>query len=214
MLPPTPGLLKETHDLGVSLTTAQTEADQLRRELALVNEQLQSGKSQTDTLQTRNAELTEELKVESAKVTSTKAELTSAQHLLQEKEQQLLSVQSEGGKWQQERAQVQLRIAELSEMNEVLKAQNRESDGDVANLRSALEAARNDVQQLSAERDQWNMVMSRLEGEKEGLESKLARDTSALEGQRDDLQTRLQHAHSQCDATLGTIQYLSITHHY
>ena len=178
--------------------------DQLREELALVNQQLQSGKSQTDTLQTQNAELTEKLKVESATVTSTKAELTSAQQLLQEKEQQLLTVQSEVSKWQQEKAQLQLRIAELSEVNEVLKAQNRESDGDLASLRAAFDAARNDVQQLSAERDQWNAIMSRLESEKAGLESKLARDTSALEGQRDDLQTRLQHTHSQCDATLGT----------
>ena len=199
-----PGLLKETHDLGVTLATVQAEADQLRGELAVANEQLQSGRTQTDTLQTRNAELTEELKVESARVTSTKAELTSAQQLAQEKEQQLLAVQSEASKWQQEKAQVQLRIAELTEVNEVLKAQNLESDGDLAGLRSAYDAARNDVLQLSAERDQWNVVMSRLETEKAGLESKLTRDTAALEGQRDDLQTRLQHAHSQCDATLGT----------
>ena len=193
----------------MTLASTQAEVDELRGELTHANEQLQSSKSQTDTLQTRNAELTEELKVESAKVTSTKAELASTQQSLHEKDLQLQTVQSEASKWQQEKAQVQLRIAELSEVNEVLKAQNRESDGDMASLRSAFDAARNDLQQLSSERDQWSGIISRLESEKAGLESKLARDTSALEGQRDDLQTRLQHAHSQCDATLGTYPSLS-----
>ena len=177
-----------------------------------MNEQSKTDALQIEELQSRNSDLMDEIKLESAKVSAVQATMNSLRLSLQEKESQLLFIQSDAGKVHEEKSHAQLRISELSEINEVLKAQNRDMDYELMNMRNTFEGSRSELQRLTSERDQLTIAMARVEGEKTTMETKFSRDTAAMEAQRDDLQTRLQNAHSQCDATLAQLREMQNKH--
>ena len=177
-----------------------------------MNEQSKTDALQIEELQSRNSDLMDEIKLESAKVSAVQATMNSLRLSLQEKESQLLFIQSDAGKVHEEKSHAQLRISELSEINEVLKAQNRDMDYELMNMRNTFEGTRSELQRLTSERDQLIIAMARVEGEKTTMETKFSRDTAAMEAQRDDLQTRLQNAHSQCDATLAQLREMQNKH--
>ena len=121
--------------LGTKLATSQGEVTKLTGELASINEQSKTDALQIEELQSRNSDLMDEIKLESAKVSAVQATMNSLRLSLQEKESQLLFIQSDAGKVHEEKSHAQLRISELNEVNEVLKAQNREMDYELMNMR-------------------------------------------------------------------------------
>ena len=122
-------------ELGTKLAASQAEVTKLSGELSSITEQTKTDASQIEELQSRNADLMDEIKLESAKVSAMQATMTSLRLSLQEKESQLSFIQSDAGKVHEEKSHAQLRISELSEINEVLKAQNREMDYELMNMR-------------------------------------------------------------------------------
>ena len=205
-------LLKESHELGIQLAAAQAEVTATRAELAAAAESARAGAVDADALRTTNAVLSDGLKQEGAKRGAAEEAAAALRGQLDEVASRLQRVTADGAQWQEERAAAQLRIAELGEVNEVLKAQLRETEQDVTALRGAYDAAHSDLQLAAAERDQMAAALQRTEGDKAALEGRLARDVASLEGQRDDLQARLQTAHSQCDTTLAQLREMQNRH--